>query len=64
MPPARPLTSDESARAALLVMAQKCIEFANRPPSQDALHVAVRAFNDRQMEGHYRALEEEKAKSP
>jgi hypothetical protein len=45
-------------------MVQKWVEFANGPPSQDALDVAVRAFNDWQMEGHYRALEEEKAKSP
>jgi hypothetical protein len=43
------LTSDESTRASLLVMAQRWFELANGPPSQDTLDVAVRAFNERQM---------------
>ena len=43
------LTSDESTRASLLVMAQKWFDLANGPPSQHALDVAVRAFNEWQM---------------
>src|SRR5262245_2334135 len=43
------LTSDESTRASLLVMAQRWFEPANGPSSQDTLDVAVRAFNERQM---------------
>jgi hypothetical protein len=43
------MTTDENARASLLVMAQKWLELANGPPSQGALDVAVRAFNEWQM---------------
>jgi hypothetical protein len=43
------MTPDENARTSLLVMAQKWFDLANGPPSQDALDVAVRAFNDWQM---------------
>jgi hypothetical protein len=43
------LTSDGSTRASLLVMAQKWFDLANGPPGQDALDVAVRALNERQM---------------
>jgi hypothetical protein len=43
------LTSDESTRASLLVMAQKWFDLASGRPSQDTLDVAVRAFNERQM---------------
>jgi hypothetical protein len=43
------MTSDENARTSLLVMAQKWFDLANGPRGQDALDVAVRAFNDWQM---------------
>ena len=43
------MTTDENARAALLVVTQKWSELANGPLSQDALDIAVRAFNEWQM---------------
>ena len=43
------MTTDENVRTSLLVMAQKWLELANGPPSQDALGIAVRAFNEWQM---------------
>jgi hypothetical protein len=42
-------TSDESARASLLVMAQKWFDLANGSPRQSVFDAAVRAFNEGQM---------------